>query len=243
MDIFNKKKVYIGYMTAGTQPIDYQIEAALALERGGVDLLEIGFPYSDPVADGPVIQEAMQLALKRKTKAKDVLQVIREIRKRSKIPMVLFSYCNPLVQLGDTFLEDLHKAGVEGVLMLDLPFEEKLSLRSPLKRISVATPATSSERVSMLSDKGDGFLYYACRKGTTGVRKGMPEGFEADMQRIKKHSRLPVVAGFGIGSKESAQEALAHADGFVVGSLFVKAMNEDISSAELQSLATSLDPR
>ncbi len=243
MDIFNKKKVYIGYLTAGAQPIGYQIEAALALERGGMDLLEIGFPYSDPVADGPIIQEAMNIALKRKTKAKDILNLIQGIRAQSKIPMILFSYSNPLIQIGKGFLNEVHAAGVEGLLMIDLPHEEKLSLQSPLKRIFVATPATSNERVNMLSEKGDGFLYYACRKGTTGVRKGMPEGFETDIQRIKTYSRLPAVAGFGIGTKESAKAAIAFADGFVVGSLFVKAMNEGISPTQLQFLATSIDPR
>lgn len=243
MDIFNHRKAYVGYLTAGSQDLNYQVEASLALEKGGVDILEVGFPFSDPVADGPVIQQAMDMALRRNTNGKDVLELIRKIREYSSMPMVLFSYCNPLLQLGSAFLQDVYHAGAESLLLIDLPFEEKQVLKSPLQRICVTTPATSNERVKIISDHGKGFLYYACRKGTTGVKSAMPEGYQEDVQRMKKFSELPVVAGFGIGSKASAKEAVLQADGFVVGSLFVKSMQEGLSPNELQALAASIDPR
>lgn len=238
-----KIPAFIGYLTAGDGGLDYSLEAALALEKGGVDLLEIGIPFSDPVADGPVIQKAMQRSLEQGTTPDDVLELIRRIRKKSSIPLVLFSYYNPILQGGKEFLLKAKEAGAQGVLIVDLSIEERKKELEVLDQIWIISSTTSEERMEKILPLCRGFIYYASQKGTTGARSGFPEGFGAKIKEIKKRSSLPVVAGFGIASRESAQEALRYADGFVVGSLFVAAMGRKASPEELTQLAQSVDPR
>lgn len=240
---FKQRKAFIGYMTTGSEEQEYQVEAALALHRGGVDILELGLPYSDPVADGPVIQSAMQRALQRNTRHSAFLKLVRRIRESVQMPIVLFSYANPLLQLGESFLKDAYEAGVNGMLVVDLPLEEGERIKSSLQRIQLVTPSTSDTRIPVISDKGEGFLYYVCQKGTTGMRNATPVDLEEQIQRIKKYSKHPVAVGFGISSKEGAREVLQHADGFVIGSAFVKAMSEGISPENLEAYTRTLDPR
>jgi tryptophan synthase alpha chain len=194
-DAFAKGPAFLAYLTLGDGGLDYSLESALALVKGGVDLLEIGLPFSDPVADGPVIQKAMERSLKNGTKMHDLMTFLRAFRKVSTIPVVLFSYYNPVLASGDTFLRQAKEAGADGILLVDLPYE--LMPESSLDPILIISTSTPQPRLQKIVQKGRGFIYYACQKGTTGMRDGLPSHFGHDIARIKQESSLPIVAGFG----------------------------------------------
>ncbi len=236
-------KPFLAYMTAGDGDLDYQLECTQALVQGGVDILEVGIPFSDPVADGPVIQLAMERALTRGTKPHDVLHLIRQIRKQQSTPIVLFSYYNPILKMGAHFLEEAKELGVDALLIVDAPFDAVPLSKFPLPCIGLISPTTANSRVQAISQVCSPFLYYVAHKGTTGTRAYLPSDFKFHVERIKQASQLPVVAGFGISSRETAAEALEIADGFVVGSYFVEAMGRRIFPERLTELAKEIDPR
>ncbi len=238
---FSNSSAFIAYLTLGDGGLEYSLESALALVEGGVNLLEIGLPFSDPVADGPVIQKAMERSLASGTKPNDVIAFLKAFRKKSDIPIVLFSYYNPILAMGQEFLEEVKQAGADGLLIVDLPYE--LFPTSSLDPILIVSTSTPQKRLEEIVKNGRGFIYYACQKGTTGMRKQLPAHFSADINKIKQATSLPVAAGFGISNKETALEALNSADGFVVGSYFVEAMSRRLSAQELTRLAQELDPR
>lgn len=246
---FAQNKAFVGYLTAGDGGIKRTLEAALALIDGGVNLLEIGVPFSDPIADGPVIQRAAQRALSSGTTLRDVLWLTEQIRQVSDIPLVLFSYLNPVLsQFNTSFFTDAKQAGIDGVLIVDCPMEESSAVHQRCQEqgmapIYVITPSTPLPRIRKIDQHGMGFLYYACRKGTTGVRSSLPHDFAEAMQRIKSSVDLPVVTGFGISTHEAACEVLHHADGVVVGSLFVKALEDGMLPDELTRLARGINPQ
>lgn len=240
--------VFAAYYTAGDGNEDYLVAITEALEEGGVNLLEIGFPFSDPLADGPVIQQAMQRSLQNKTGPRQVLNLAARIRRNTEMPLILFSYYNPILIQGEHFLQEVKQAGFDGVLVVDLPLEEgrefyeKVQLAG-LVPIFIATPSTSEERLQKILKDAKGFLYYVLQKGTTGARESLPEGFENHIKRIKNISRLPVLAGFGISNQHSAKKALEHAEGFVVGSALVKLIAERQPPYKIKAFIHSLDPR
>jgi len=235
-------KHFVAYITAGDGGIQKSLDYALALIDGGVTMLEIGVPFSDPIADGPVIQRAMTRALQSHTTLKDILYLAQEIRKYSPIPLILFSYLNPLLSAQNTdFFTQAKLAGINNILIVDCPMEESNLLHN-LNSIYVITPNTSPERIRVLDQSGRGFLYYACRKGTTGIKTGLPDDFAERIKLIKSHAKLPVITGFGISTREMAAQVLEHADGFVVGSLFVKAIEDGMTPDELSRLARNLKP-
>ncbi len=246
--LFLNNKGFIGYLTAGDGGRQRTLEAALALIKGGINMLEIGMPFSDPVADGPVIQRAAMRSLASGTTLQDILWLTEEIRKQSDIPLILFTYLNPLLSgIPFDFLSDAKKAGIDGLLLVDCPLEEshlirEQCIRNEIALIYILTPSTSLERVRKINQYAEGFLYYACRSGTTGVRNALPEDFPHKMESIKAIIDLPVVVGFGISNQEMAKNVLIHADGVVVGSLFVKALEEDRSPEALSILAREICP-
>ncbi len=246
--IFKKGPVFVAYLTAGDGGIDHTFDAAMALINGGVNILEIGVPFTDPVADGPVIQRAAMRALESKTTLDDILSLVKKLREHTDIPLILFSYLNPILKASENgFFANAKEAGVDGILLVDCPFDEAKEIhqhciKNHLAPIYVITPTTSLERLKHIDKHGSGFLYYACRKGTTGVRNEMPDDFVQKMREIKANVHHPVVVGFGISNKEMAAEVLQHADGFVVGSLFVKALEEKVSLDELTFKAKNLLP-
>lgn len=236
---------FIGYLTGGDGGIQYSIEAFLALIEGGVNILEIGIPFSDPVADGPVIQLAMKRALNAGTTPESILRIAEGIRLRSSVPLLAFSYYNPLLQAGADYLLRLKQAGFDGVLTVDLPIEEaddhgRMMGEAGLETIWVATPATPKIRLGKMAEKSKGFIYYACQKGTTGFRNSLPSDFGAKIKSIKEETGIPVAVGFGIKDRATAQEVVEHADGFVVGSLFVDAIASGAAPEKLCHLAKSL---
>lgn len=240
-DAFAKGPAFIAYLTLGDGGLDYSMDAALAFVKGGVDLLEIGLPFSDPVADGPVIQKAMERSLEKGTKSQDLIPFLKAFRKISQLPIVVFSYANPILAQTSSFLENAKQAGADGLLLVDIPFEKMPP--SALDPILIVSTTTPQERVRQIAQRAKGFIYYACQKGTTGMRSALPDHFGKDIARIKQESSLPVAAGFGISSRETAKEAIAAADGFVVGSYFVEAMGRKVSPDELTQMAMQINPK
>lgn len=249
--IFKEIKPFIGFVTAGDGGIDYCIECCLQLIAGGVNILEIGFPFSDPIADGISIQQSSQRALISGVNATVVLEVARRIREKSNVPLILFSYLNPLLQQGLSYLKAAKQAGYDAIIIVDMaPVEEAAANQfdteikiAGLKPIYLLTPSTSESRIKMITAMADSFLYYACQKGTTGIRKVMPNDIENRIKLIKQYTSLPIVVGFGIGDQMSASAALKFADGFVVGSAFVNQMGQKVAAVQLKHLAQSIDPR
>lgn len=246
-NLFSKHKACIAYLTAGDGGIQKTLEAALALIAGGVNMLEIGVPFSDPIADGPVIQRASARALAAGTTLEDILALVRQLRLHTEIPLILFSYLNPILAAGSEFLARAKLAGIDGLLLVDCPLEEA----GPIQRecqplgidlISVITPATDLTRVQQIDAQASGFLYYACRKGTTGVRNNLPEDFHPKIEVIKAIIHLPLVVGFGIANRDMAETVLAASEGVVVGSYFVKALEDGLDPPSLKILAQNLFP-
>jgi len=245
---FKQSKLFIGYLTAGDGGIERTLEASLALIKGGINMLEIGVPFSDPIADGPVIQRATARALEANTSLDDILWLARKIREKSEIPLILFSYLNPILAIMNTdFFKQASLAGIDGALLVDCPLEESELFREQclvenIAPIYVISPSTSLSRIKAIDKSGKGFLYYACRKGTTGMRIGLPEDFVEKIQSIQSVVHLPIAAGFGISQKDAAKQVLEHTQGVVVGSLFVKALEDGTTPAELTQLALSINP-
>ncbi|MEO6904998.1 MAG: tryptophan synthase subunit alpha [Ginsengibacter sp.] len=173
----------------------------------------------------------------------------RQIRQYSDIPLILFSYLNPiLAALQSDFLVDAKNAGIDGLLLVDCPLEESQFIRhecmkNDIALIYVITPSTPLARIQKMNDYAQGFLYYACRKGTTGIRKALPDDFQQKIQAIQSAVHLPVVVGFGISNREMSDCVLEHADGVVIGSLFVKALEEGMHPSDLSALAKDIYPR
>lgn len=243
--LFSNEKSYTAYLTAGDGGIKKTLAASLALIDGGVNMLEIGIPFSDPVADGPVIQRAATRALQQGTTMQDVLWLAAEIRKKSDIPLILFTYLNPVLSAKPSeFLKQAKNAGIDGLLLVDCPLEESHEIRNlceqnDIAMIYVITSATSDSRIQKINQHASGFLYYACRKGTTGMRNELPEDFASKISSIRNVVNVPVIVGFGISSREMAEQVREHADGVVVGSYFVKALEDDVDTSSLTSLAES----
>jgi tryptophan synthase alpha chain len=226
------RAAFIPYICAGDPKFARTVEVALALEKAGADLLELGVPFSDPLADGIVNQLAAQRALEAGATVLGVLKCVREIRSMSEIPIVLYTYLNPLLRYGvHAFERDAADAGVDGLLILDLPPEEdpKVSrenkneetVRQNPLRIRLIAPTTPEERVAAIAAAARGFIYYVSREGVTGARKSIAESLEQKLTLIRQHTRLPIAVGFGISNPEQAATVARLADAVVVGSAIV----------------------
>jgi len=239
------EKALVVYLTAGDPSLDITKELILALGKSGVDIVEIGVPFSDPTADGPVIQEAAQRSLKGGTTLRGVLQMIAELRKISQIPIVLFGYFNPIYAYGaEKFARDATRAGADGVLVVDLPPEEAAELKkhtdsTVIDFISLIAPTTGTQRAKKIASSATGFLYYISITGVTGTAVPKIDDIEADLKRIRKISSLPVVVGFGISLPEQARQIGRLADGVVIGSALVRLIAENSGKAELLKIVSS----
>jgi len=222
----------ITYTTLGDPDLPRSGEVLMALDRAGADVLEVGIPFSDPLADGPVIQRATERALASGTTLRRALELIAALRSRIAAPVVVFSYANPLVRMGiDDFAAHAAAAGVDGVLALDLPIEEADAFRAALARqgldaIFLLSPTTTEARIRRAAELGSGFLYGISRLGVTGARDCVAAGAEALVRRIRAHTSLPVALGFGISTPEQVAEVGAYADAAVVGSALVSVVAE-----------------
>jgi tryptophan synthase alpha chain len=217
----------VTYVTAGDPDLPRTEGILRALDRAGADILEIGVPFSDPLADGPVIQRATERALASGTTLTRVLDLLERLRPELRAPVVVFSYANPILRMGaERFADRAQAAGVDGVLVLDLPIEEAGAFRSMLaaRRIDtilLLSPTTSDERLRKAASLGSGFLYAISRLGVTGARETVADGAQAMVQRIRQASDLPVALGFGISKPEHVREVGRWADAAVVGSALV----------------------
>jgi len=229
----------VTYTTAGDPDLVRSGDVLLTLERAGADVLEVGVPFSDPLADGPVIQRATERALAGGTTLRGVLELVQHLRPKLTAPVVLFSYANPLMRMGvDVFAQRAAAAGVDGVLALDLPIEEAGEFRTTLKRhgldtIFLLSPTTTEARIRRASELGSGFLYGISRLGVTGARDRVAAGAEAMVRRIRAHTTLPIALGFGISRPEHVAEVATYADAAVVGSALVSVIAEHGKSPEL----------
>lgn len=227
------EKALVAFIVAGDPALDATEALIPALDRAGVDILEIGVPFSDPTADGVIIQEASQRALKQGTTLPAVLDLVRSARERTDIPVVLFGYYNPVFSFGnEAFARAAGTAGVDGLLVVDLPPEESSELRrytdpEGLDFISLVAPTTPDERIAWISGKSSGFLYYISMTGITGTGRPDPSGVKNDLERIRRATGLPVMVGFGISSPGQAAEMASFSDGVVVGSALVRLIHEN----------------
>ena len=222
----------VAYVTAGDPDARTSEDILVGLADGGADVIEVGVPFSDPLADGPVIQRASERALAAGMTLRGALELIARVRRRVETPIVLFTYANPVVRMNpDAFATAARDAGVDGVLILDYPVEEAEPLRRPLATagldpIFLISPTTADDRIRRSSELGAGFLYVISRLGVTGARSEMAADAGELVSRIRKHATLPVALGFGISHPEHVAEACRHADAAVVGSAIVNVIAE-----------------
>jgi tryptophan synthase alpha chain len=229
----------VTYITAGDPDLPRTEGILRALDRGGADVLEVGVPFSDPLADGPVIQRATERALASGTTLTGVLHLLRRLRPELRAPVVIFSYANPILRLGaQTFADLARDAGVDGVLVLDLPIEEADDFRDMLASRGIDTilllsPTTTDVRLRKAAALGSGFLYAISRLGVTGARDQIADGAREMVQRIRRASDLPIALGFGISKPEHVREVGQWADAAVVGSALVSVIAEAGASPDL----------
>jgi tryptophan synthase alpha chain len=230
-----KRKGFIPYICAGDPNLRRTVDLGLALEKAGADLLELGLPFSDPLADGIVNQLAAQRALTAGTTIRGVFDCVREIRKKSQIPIVLYSYLNPIFQFGaEKFHREAEVAGVDGLLILDLPPEEDVDLAMPdVLHIRLIAPTTPVNRIETIAKNAKGFLYYVSREGVTGARDSISKSLPEKIAELRKHSNLPLAIGFGISNPDQAREVAEHADAVVVGSAIVDLIAKHGDKAEM----------
>ena len=228
MSFFPKKPALITYVMAGDPDLATSEAALEACLDGGADALEIGMPFTDPVADGPTIQAAAARALANRTTMKDVLALAGRLRKRTPVPIILMGYVNPIVALGpDRFFAACAEAGVSAVLAADLPADHAELLAGPAAKNGISlpllvAPTSDAGRIEKIAAAATGFLYYVSVTGTTGVRRALPTDLIARLQLVRSRTTLPLIVGFGIQSKEQVSALAPHVDGVVVGSAIVE---------------------
>ncbi len=250
------QKGLVVYIGAGDPDLAATRDLALAFDQAGVDILEFGVPFSDPLADGIVNQLAAQRGLASGTTPSRVLEMVADLRKSSQIPVVLYVYFNLLHRVGlERFVDDAARAGVDGLLVLDLPPEESdtyeaLMEKAGLSNIYLIAPTTPDARIELIARRARGFLYYVSREGVTGMQSRVSDTIEAMTAKIRAHSRLPIAIGFGISDPAQARAVAIHGDAIVVGSAVVNRIADLGASADLvpgvsafvKSLATAIKP-
>ncbi len=238
----SRKSGFIAYITAGDPSPAQTVNLALSLEKAGVDILELGIPFSDPLADGATIQAAAGRAIAAGTNVGSVLEIIRQIRATSELPLVLFTYLNPVYIYGyERFIADAASAGADGLLILDLPPDEaernaELAGSQGLRSIRLIAPTTPPERMELIAKSAEGFIYYVSREGVTGEQTTLSQSIASQVAEIRRHTSLPVAVGFGISTPDQAHEVASQADAVVVGSAIVRKIGETGNSPDLAVL-------
>ena len=243
----------VAYITAGDPSLSATLEFVLALAAAGADVIELGVPFSDPLADGPTIQRASERALKAGASLAKVLDLVREIRRSSEVPLVLFGYYNPVFQMGlEKFASAAATAGADGVLITDLTPEESADYRGilaahHLDTIFLAAPTSTDERLAKIAAVSSGFLYLVSRTGVTGAKDTLPDDLPELLRRVRRATNLPIAVGFGISLPGHVSMLGGLADAAVVGSALVaeieKATVNDPSPAAIDLAATALSTR
>ena len=239
------KKALVVYIGAGDPNLEATRQLTLAFERAGVDVMELGVPFSDPLADGLVNQLAAQRGLQSGTTPPKVLATVAAIRRESQVPIVLYIYFNLIHKVGlERFIADAAAAGVDGLLVLDLPPEESANYESLMRRaelchIYLVAPTTPEERMEKIVKRGAGFIYYVSREGVTGMQSQVAANLAEQIARIRSHTKLPLAVGFGVSNPEQARLVAQLADGVVVGSAVVNQVAQHGKSAELVAKVSS----
>jgi tryptophan synthase alpha chain len=233
------KRAFVAYVCAGDPTLERTIDIVLALEQAGADIIELGLPFSDPLADGVVNQLAADRALRAGATTQGVLDMIRRLREKSQIPLVLFTYLNPIYSFGyERFHHEAAAAGADGVLVLDLPPDEaaqnaELKPFPDLRHIQLIAPTSSPERIQSIAASAEGFIYYVSRLGVTGTQTSVATGIAEQVTIIKAASDVPVCVGFGVSNPEQAAEIASKADGVVVGSAIVRLIEQNGDAPDL----------
>jgi tryptophan synthase alpha chain len=233
------KKAFVVYIGAGDPNLEVTRQLALAFDQAGVDVLELGVPFSDPLADGLVNQLAAQRGLESGTTPPKLLETVAAIRKQSEIPIVLYIYFNLIHRVGmEQFIADAARAGVDGLLVLDLPPEESDNYEALMKsaglcHIYLVAPTTPEDRMELIVKRGSGFIYYISREGVTGMQTSVASNLASQVAKIRAHTSLPIAVGFGISNPAQAKAVAAQADGCVVGSAIVNQIAEHGKSEHL----------
>lgn len=239
---FLGEKALITFLTAGDPNLKTTIDLVLALEKGGADIIELGVPYSDPLADGPIIQQASQRALKSGTNLKKIFETVAVLRRRTEIPIILMTYYNPLLKYGlDNVASDAFNSGIDGFIIPDLPMEESAELKNKLTdkgicHIPLVAPTSGQERIAKITDKTEGFVYCVSLTGVTGVRAGIPDNLKEFLSVVRRSSKAPLAVGFGISTPEQVAAVSQHCEAVIVGSALVKAIGENNNSPELTDI-------
>lgn len=228
---FQNKKPLVTYISGGDPTLELTEKLIYRLQAEGADIIELGIPFSDPLADGPVIQEASQRALAGGTTLKKLIQKVDEIQAQVEVPLVLMGYYNSVLNYGEKkFARDIAEAGISGVIIPDLPVDEKAELSEYLNeyglaQIMLVTPNTSDQRLREISAKSSGFLYCVAHLGTTGDQQGVYPGLENYLERVRKIAdELPLGLGFGIDGPEKVKKIIDYPDGIIIGSALIKAI-------------------
>jgi tryptophan synthase alpha chain len=233
------RRGFIPYITVGDPDLDTSRALIVELARAGATLIELGVPYSDPVADGPVIQRAAERALRHRVGLGDVLRILTEARRETDVPVILFSYFNPLLQFGvERLADECIRAGVDGILATDLVPEESADFNAVLARhnldqIFLVAPTTSDARLRMIAERASGFVYAVSRAGVTGARAEMSSEAERLVARLRAVTDLPVAVGFGISNAAQVADVWAYADAAVVGSALVSEIEKHAGRPDL----------
>jgi tryptophan synthase alpha chain len=243
------RAAFIAYLTAGDPDADATVALAAALERAGADVLELGVPFSDPIADGPVLQRAAARALSSGTTLTGVFEIARRVAGATRMALVLFSYLNPLLRRGvERAFREAREAGFDAALVTDLPPEEAAEIQPAIRSAGLDTvflvsPTSPVSRMNAAARLSSGFLYVVSRPGTTGTRRDLPSDLSETVRRARRAARsLPIAVGFGIGTPGAARQAARLADGIIVGSALVRAAEEagDAREKAVETLARSL---
>jgi tryptophan synthase alpha chain len=229
-------KVFVAYITAGYPDMETTVELIHELARRGVNIIELGVPFSDPIADGKTIQASSQAALDMGVNLPMILKAVKEVRKTSEIPLVLMGYFNPIMQAGGAkALPTIKKAGVDGLIIPDLPPDEEADFAREAKNVKISliyllAPTSTPDRINLVANKSTGFVYYVSLTGVTGARAELPSDITGHVEEIRKAAKLPIAVGFGISRPDQAVKVAGIADGVIVGSAIINAITESMKS-------------
>ena len=232
----NGKKALVAFYTAGDPDLSASKDIFAVIEKNGADIIEIGVPFSDPLADGPTIQASSHRSLQKGTTLKKIIQLVADIRKTSELPIILMTSFNPVFVYGKKeFVADAVKAGVDGMIIPDLPPEEAeefLGIAEGLDLVFLLAPTSTPARIQQVGKVSKGFIYYISLTGTTGTKEALSAGLKKKINEIKKSVSLPVLVGFGVSGPEQAKQAAEASDGVIIGSAIVKLIAEHSDPAE-----------
>ena len=233
------EKALIPYITCGDPDLETTMKLVLALEKAGADMVELGIPYSDPLADGPVIQRATQRALKKPITIDIIFDKILKLRELTEIPLVFLVYYNSVYRYGtEKFLRNCRDCGIDGLVIPDLPLEERKELFEEMRTYAIdlipMVAPTSDERISEIVQVGSGFVYCISSRGVTGKRDRFEENLIGFMEQVKKHATIPTAVGFGISGEEAVRKLKELSDGLIVGSSIIEKLEEGIGTGDVE---------